>query len=1007
MVETSTFKASTPYDPKTVEKKWQHLWKKHRLFQANVDPSREKYFVNFPYPYMNGHLHVGHSFSLLRLEFMARYMRMKGRSVLFPFAFHSTGMPIVAAAERVRDREPKQLAILASMGISGKKIPFFEKPENWPGYFIKEALVDLKHLGLAVDWQRSFTTTTLNPYYSRFIEWQFQKLKEGGYLGKGEFPVVWCEHCNSAVGDHARTEGEGVRPQEFTILKFKTHLPKSYDTLTGGKDVYLLAATLRPETVFGQTNLWVDPKGEYLLVDVSSGKKEEVWVMSEAALDKFEFQKQGLSKIGIICGRELVGRSCVAPMIQKEILILPSSFCDPDMGTGIVSSVPSDAPDDWIGLEDLKKDKKMCKRYGLDQEEIRKIEPIPIISSEGWGPLPAEEICRKLGVKDQYDRENLTLAKKEIYKTGFYTGRMKENCGAYAGMPVEFAKKEIMRVMGEMGDADVFYELPDPVVCRCLGQATVKIVNDQWFIRYSDEAWKEKTRKALERLNLFPPLVRKQFEHVIEWLQDWACARMKGLGTPLPWDPDWLIESLSDSTIYMAFYTISNYFNNWQNMDIVAGEKHKAQLKVPAKHLSDAFFDFIFLGKGDAGSVADETGIPGKTLNQMQEEFHYWYPFELRGSGKDLIQNHLGFCLFNHTAIFPEEHWPGGFTLNGWIKVEGEKMSKSHGNFYTLRDMLKKYGADITRVTLTNAGEGINDPNLELSFAETTKKKLMKWFIYSKEHYSIESEKHREAGIEDGKLTTIDRWFLSRLNRTILEVTSQMEQTNFKSALKIGFFDLQNDFRWYQRRAGSPANPYLINTMIETQLRFLSPFIPHYAEELMSQLRSGEPEDEFVSSSPFPEAKEEWMSDEEEKKEEFFKSFIDDIRNILGVTGITPRRIVIYTADDWMYGISDFLQENQITNLSKALGLIMKEEKFRAMGKLVPNFVKRYLPFLNENAKRIPDIDEQAFYLENRRFLGKEFDCVVEVYTMSDKNRFDPEGKSRATIPYRPGVYVK
>ena len=445
MVETSTFKTSTPYDQKTVEKKWQQLWKKHRLFQANVDPSREKYFVNFPYPYMNGHLHVGHSFSLLRLEFMARYMRMKGKSVLFPFAFHSTGMPIVAAAERVKDREPKQLAILASMGISEKEIPFFEKPENWPGYFIKEALVDLKHLGLAVDWQRSFTTTTLNPYYSRFIEWQFRRLKEGGYLGKGEFPVVWCEHCNSAVGDHARIEGEGVRPQEFTILKFKTSLPSNYDEPTKGKNVYLLAATLRPETVFGQTNLWVNPEGKYLLVNVPSGGKEEVWVMSEAALHKFQLQKQRLSRIGVIRGRVLVGRSCVAPMITKDISILPSSFCDPKIGTGIVSSVPSDAPDDWIGLEDLKKDKKVCKRYGLDQEVIKKITPIPIITSEGWGPLPAEEICRKLGVENQYDREKLTQAKKEIYKTGFYTGRMKEGCGEYEGMPVEFAKKEIMR----------------------------------------------------------------------------------------------------------------------------------------------------------------------------------------------------------------------------------------------------------------------------------------------------------------------------------------------------------------------------------------------------------------------------------------------------------------------------------------------------------------------------------------------------------------------------------
>jgi len=1003
MAGNSNFEEHRPYDPNAIERKWQERWKEHGLFLAEVDPGREKYFVNFPYPYMNGHLHVGHTFSLLRLEFMARYMRMKGKNVLFPFSFHSTGMPIVAAAERVRDREPKQLAILASMGIPKETIPFFEKPANWPEYFIKEALEDLKRLGLAVDWQRSFTTTTLNPYYSRFIEWQFRRLKEGGYLGKGEFPVVWCERDNSAVGDHARSVGEGVRPQEQTILKFKTTLPENHDGLIAGKSVFLLAATLRPETVFGQTNLWLDPEGEYLMVRASSGDTEEVWIMSEQAYHKFGLQKPGLMKIGIVTGRELVGRSCVAPMIKKEIPILPSDFCDPDIGTGIVSSVPSDAPDDWIGLEDLKNDRDMCERYGLDQEAIKAIEPVPIIASEGWGPLPAEEICRELGVASQHDRKKLTLAKKEIYKTGFYTGRMKENCGEYQGMPVEFAKKAIMKKMMELGDADVFYELPEPVVCRCLTPATVKIVDDQWFIRYSEEGWKEKTRRALANMTLFPPLVRKQFEHVIEWLQDWACARMKGLGTPLPWDRDWIIESLSDSTIYMAFYTISRYFDNWQNMDVVTDEDRERPVAITSRQLPDAFFDLVFLGKGDSQVIAWDTGIPEEILKQMRQEFNYWYPFDLRGSGKDLIQNHLGFCLFNHAAIFPEEHWPRGFTLNGWIKVEGEKMSKSHGNFYTLRDMLDRYGADITRVTLANAGEGIHDPNLEISFALTTQKKLMRWFTYCKDNYLGGGDE--ETGEED--FSTIDRWFASRLNRTIREVNDQMEQTNFKSALKTGFFDLQNDFRWYLRRAGEGVNHGLKCAMIETQARILCPFIPHYVEELMNQLLSGNGEEEFVSSLPFPEADESVISEEEEKKEEFFKDLTSDIRNILGVTGITPERIVIYTADDWMYEISDFLMENKVTNLGQALGQVMKDERFRKMGKLVPNFVKRYLPFLAENTKRLPDIQEQAFYLENTTFLEKEFGCVVEIYTMSDKNRFDPEGKSRATIPYRPGIFVK
>ncbi len=1006
MTESESTGQEPYYDSKAIELKWQGCWRKAGIFRVRAEPGREKFFVNFPYPYMNGFLHVGHTFSLLRLEFAARYMRLKGRNVLFPFSFHSTGMPIVAAAERVKNREPKQLAILASMDIPPEEVPFFEKPENWPAFFIREALTDLKELGLAVDWSRSFTTTSLNPYYSKFIEWQFRKLQREGYVTMGEFPVVWCENCNSAVGDHARSEGEGVRPQEFTILKFRTTLPSKYDKIVEERDVFLLAATLRPETVFGQTNLWIDPEEKYLVVERKDNEasQNELWIMSEPAFKKLLLQKKGLTRLDTIKGKELVGRPCVAPMIHREIPILPSGFCDPEIGTGIVSSVPSDAPDDWIALEDLKRDSKACKKHGFDPELVQGIQPIAIISSQGWGPFPAEEICKKLGVENQFDREKLVAAKKEIYKTGFYTGRMQENCGDYAGMPVAFAKKEIGEKMVDMGDADLLYELPEPVVCRCLNPVTVKIVNDQWFIRYSDEEWKAKTRKALAKMNLYPPLARKQFEHVVEWLQNWACARKKGLGTSLPWDLSWLIESLSDSTIYMAFYTISWHFNNWMKTNITPDEDFRPQVTIKPEQLSDAFFDYVFLGTGDPVQLSEEFGIPQASLKTLRQEFSYWYPFDLRGSGKDLIQNHLGFCLFNHTAIFPEKYWPRGFTLNGWIKVQGEKMSKSRGNFFTLRDMLKKYGADITRITLANAGEGINDPNLEITFAKTTGKKLMRWFQYSLDNFSPK----QETKLPGDTIFGIDRWFLSRLNRTCFEVDELMSQTNFKSALRVGFFDLQNDFRWYLRRAGKNPNPLLVSRMIKTQALLLSPFVPHYVEELMERLGFGDESTGFLSKATYPEVEDEWLSREEEVKEDFFKAFMEDIRNILQVTGISPGRIIVYTSPDWMYEVAQILRKEEITDLGKALGFLMREEKFRKLGKQVPNFVKRYLPFLTENARKIPQLpDEKAFYLENVAFLQEEFGCTLQVFTAGEEGIADPAGKAKAAVPYRPGIYVE
>ena len=203
------------------EEKWQRRWSDEKLFEVNPKPTDKKFFVNFPYPYMNGYLHLGHGFTLMRAEMAARYRRMRGDNTLFPFAFHCTGTPIVAAAERVKLREESQMRALEQMGISGDLAESLENPKTWTEHFPEHAKNDLQNLGVAVDWRRSFITTDMNPAYDAFIKWQFNKLKSRDFLRKGKFPVVWCSEKNTVVGDHDRVEGEGETPQEFTLLKFR------------------------------------------------------------------------------------------------------------------------------------------------------------------------------------------------------------------------------------------------------------------------------------------------------------------------------------------------------------------------------------------------------------------------------------------------------------------------------------------------------------------------------------------------------------------------------------------------------------------------------------------------------------------------------------------------------------------------------------------------------------------------------------------------------------------
>ncbi|MCH8909091.1 MAG: class I tRNA ligase family protein [Candidatus Heimdallarchaeota archaeon] len=174
------------------------------------------------------------------------------------------------------------------------------------------------------------------------------------------------------------------------------------------------------------------------------------WIMSKEAADKLAYQKDDVLLKEDVDAKKLIGRKAIAPGIEREIPILPASFCDPKFGSGIVTSVPSDAPYDYVALKRLQEDEAACKKYGLDQEDVKAVRPIPIIKSKGYGDFPAQEIVQKLGITS-LDDPKLEEATKELYKAGFHTGTMMETCDKYAGMRVEKAKELVKAELLEQG----------------------------------------------------------------------------------------------------------------------------------------------------------------------------------------------------------------------------------------------------------------------------------------------------------------------------------------------------------------------------------------------------------------------------------------------------------------------------------------------------------------------------------------------------------------------------
>lgn len=139
-------------------------------------------------------------------------------------------------------------------------------------------------------------------------------------------------------------------------------------------------------------------------------------------------------------------------------------------------------------------------------------------------------------------------------------------------------------------------------------------------------------------------------------------------------------------------------------------------LGITPDQMTDEIWEYILVD----GPWPNPSPLSKEKADIMKYEFNYFYPFDVRSSGKDLIPNHLTFAVYNHVAIFPEKHWPLSMRTNGHLMLNGKKMSKSTGNFLTLRDGVIKFGADATRLALADAGDGIEDANFDEMSANAT-----------------------------------------------------------------------------------------------------------------------------------------------------------------------------------------------------------------------------------------------------------------------------------------------
>ena len=315
------------YDPKVVEDHIYQTWLDNNCFRAELDPDKKPFCIVMPPPNVTGQLHMGHALDATLQDILTRFKRMQGYSALWlPGTDHAGIATQIKVEENLRVEEG-----LTRYDLGREK--FLERVWDWKNKYGDRIVKQQMKLGASCDWSRS--RFTMDEGCSKAVRETFCELYDKGLIYKGSRIINWCPHCLTALSD-AEVEYSD-KPGHLWHLRYP---------LADGSGKYLVVATTRPETMMGDTGVAVNPNDERY--------------------------------------KDLVGKTCILPLMNREIPIVADEYVEMDFGTGCVKMTPAHDPNDFeVGLRHnletirvLDDNGKVVEGYGkysgMDRYEARK-----------------------------------------------------------------------------------------------------------------------------------------------------------------------------------------------------------------------------------------------------------------------------------------------------------------------------------------------------------------------------------------------------------------------------------------------------------------------------------------------------------------------------------------------------------------------------------------------------------------------------------------------------------
>lgn len=377
---------SEKYNHKEIDKKWQDIWEKERIYKTGEDKKKKKYYVLDMFPYPSGvGLHVGHPKGYIATDILARMKMMQGFNVLHPMGWDAFGLP----AE--------------NYALKNKTHPKESVEKN-----IKVFKEQFKKIGFTYDWEREINTT--DPKYYKWTQWAFIEMFKRGLVYQSNEPIIWCPSCQTGLAQEDLEEGKcercgsGVerKPMRQWVIKITKYADRLLDDLeeldgweesikemqrnwigrsegaevdfqVKGKKEKIKVFTTRPDTLFGCTYMVLSPEHPLLDKLKSSIKnKKEIEKYIKEAASKSDLERTDLNKEKT--GVKLEGIGAVNPVNSEEIPIFVADYVLINYGTGAIMAVPAHDARDY----------EFAKKYGLSIKEV-----------VAGGNIKEEAFCKK------------------------------------------------------------------------------------------------------------------------------------------------------------------------------------------------------------------------------------------------------------------------------------------------------------------------------------------------------------------------------------------------------------------------------------------------------------------------------------------------------------------------------------------------------------------------------------------------------------------------------------